>query len=305
MGRIVIVGSGGRLGAALAREWAQESAQGGPREEVTGFTRRELDLGDDTALRAALEPLEFEVLVNCAALTNVDYCETHEAEAFAINAHAVGTLARICERKGARLIHISTDYVFDGEKREPYAEEDEPRPISVYGASKLAGERAALEVSERHLVARVSWVFGPDRPSFVDQILARARKEERVEAVADKWAVPTFTLDAAAMLQPLLRKIPEGGVLHVCNSGGCTWQEYGQWALDCAVQAGVELKARTVGALRMSDIAAFVARRPPFTVMSPKKVARLTGSEPRHWQQAVESYVRDFVAPGRPASSNG
>ncbi len=294
MGRIIILGSGGRLGAALAREWAKAG------EIIAGFTHRELDLGDDAALRQALEGLDFEVLVNCAALTNVDYCETHEAEAFAINAHAVGTLAGICERKGARLIHISTDYVFDGEKREPYTEEDEARPISVYGASKLAGEKAALEISERHLVARVSWVFGPDRPSFVDQILSRAREQETAAAVADKWAVPTFTLDVAEMLRPLLRESPEGGLLHVCNAGGCTWQEYGQWALDCAAAAGMELKARTVEPMRMSDIAAFVAKRPPFTVMSAMKMARLTGGEPRHWKDAVEAYVRDFLAPGKP-----
>ncbi len=286
MGRIIIVGSGGRLGAALAREWRAAG------EEVAGFNHRELDLADDAALHAALDAQSFDVLVNCAALTNVDHCETHEDEAFRINAHAAGTLAQIAAGKGARCLHVSTDYVFDGEKTTPYTEDDEARPISVYGASKRAGEIAVLDASDRHLVVRVSWVFGPDRPSFVDQIIQRAQQEETVTAVADKWASPTYTLDAAAGLLPLLRDPAATGLLHLCNTGGCTWQEYGQFALDCAAAAGAPLRARTVGALRMADLTAFIAQRPPYTAMAPAKLATLTGAKPRSWQQAVESYVR-------------
>jgi len=289
--RTVIIGSGGRLGAALAREW------GNGAENVTGFTHKELDLGNFEQLRTTLEPLDFDVLVNCAALTNVDYCETHEVEATRINSEAVRCLGEICERKAARCVHISTDYVFDGAARTPYTEEDPAVPISVYGASKLAGEKALFETSERHLAVRVSWVFGPDRPSFVDQVLQRAREQETAEAIGDKWAVPTYTLDVAAMLRPLLREVAEAGVLHLCNGGACTWQEYGQFALDCAAEAGVELKARKVGALRMADLKAFIAKRPPYTVMSTQKLTRLTGSEPRQWQQAVESYIREIWAP--------
>src|SRR5437899_3172675 len=132
--KIAIVGSGGRLGAALAREWA---AQG---HEIIGFNHASLDLANDSALLASLEPLEFDVLVNCAAQTNVDYCESHEAEAMRINADAVRTIGEICAAKGRRCVHISTDYVFDGEKRTPYVESDPAIPLGVYAASKLAGE---------------------------------------------------------------------------------------------------------------------------------------------------------------------
>ncbi len=291
--RIVILGSGGRLGAALAREW------GAAGDEIVGFNHGQLDIGNLDQVNAALEPLTFDVLVNCAALTNVDYCETHEEEAFQINAHAVRAVGEICARKGARCLHIGTDYVFDGDQRTPYAETDEARPISVYGNSKLAGDLALLETSERHLAVRVSWVFGPDRPSFVDGVLQRALQEEQAAAIADKWAVPTYTLDAATLLRPFLRDIPEGGILHLCNGGSCTWQEYGQFALDCALEAGVALKARTVGPLKMSDLKAFVAKRPPYTVMSTAKLASLGGMTPRTWQDAVRSYVVDHWAPTR------
>ena len=285
--KIVIVGSGGRLGAALAREWA---ALG---DEIVGFNHATLDLGDSAALHAALDPLGFDALVNCAALTHVDYCEAHENEAYRINAHAVADLGEICAVKNARMIHISTDYVFDGEKRTPYLEEDAARPLGIYAASKLAGENALLEKYPQHLVARVSWVFGPDRPSFVDQILKRATETDALAAVADKIAVPTYTLDLARWLRPFRHDVREGGLLHLCNSGECTWQEYGQFALDIAAAAGVALKGRTVAAQKMADIKAFIAKRPVYTVMSTEKLTRLTGITPRSWQDAVEDYVRN------------
>ena len=288
--RIIITGAGGRLGAALVREWRAAG------EEVAGFTRQELDLSQPDQLRATLESLDFAVLVNCAAQTNVDRCETHPDEAMQINADAVRVLAEICAKKNARCIHISTDYVFDGAKVGAYTEEDAALPISQYGASKRTGEVALLSVSDKHLAVRVSWVFGPDRPSFIDQIIQRARTEESVAAIADKIAVPTYTLDAARLLRPLLFQKPVGGLLHLCNAGQSTWQEYGQFALDCAAEAGMELKARTVGALKMADLKAFIARRPPNTVMSTDKLASLIGVLPRDWREAVREYVRGFVS---------
>lgn len=291
--KIVVLGSGGRLGAALVRAWREAG------DDVIGFNRQLLDIGNFQAVRETLDDVDFQALVNCAALTNVDYCETHPEEADRLNGQAVANIADVCTRKKARCIHISTDYVFDGTKTEPYTEDDEARPISVYGASKLAGERCLHAVSDKHLAARVSWVFGPDRPSFVDQILQRATESETVAAIADKVAVPSFTLDTARLLRPLLDEYLVDGVLHVCNSGACTWQEYGQFALDCAAAAGVPLKARTVGPQKMADLQAFIAKRPPYTAMSPAKIAAITGQTPRPWQDAVEEYVRRYWVKGR------
>ena len=286
-----IIGSGGRLGAALAREWKRAG------DVIIGFNHAALDVGDWRAVWAALEPIDFDALVNCAALTNVDYCEAHEEEAFRINGAAAITLGDLCARKGSRMIHISTDYVFDGEKRTPYVEEDSAHPLGKYAASKLAGEDALLGQWPQHLVARVSWVFGPDRPSFVDQILTRALETEDLAAIADKIAVPTYTLDVAQWLRPFLAEVREGGLLHLCNAGACSWQEYGQFAIDRAVAAGAPLKGCVVAPQKMADLKAFVARRPVYTVMSTAKLTRFTGLTPRSWRDAVEDYVHHHWIP--------
>ncbi|MDR3401872.1 MAG: dTDP-4-dehydrorhamnose reductase [Chthoniobacter sp.] len=288
---IVIVGSGGRLGAALLREWR---ARG---EQVLGFDRAALDLGNGPAIHERLEPLDFDVLVNCAAQTNVDHCEREPEEAFRVNSSAVATLAEIGARKKARCIHISTDYVFDGTKGTAYEEGDKPNPISKYGESKLAGERGLLAVSDRHLAVRVSWVFGRDRASFVDQIIQRALGQDRVEAIADKVSVPTYTLDAARLLLALVDRPEIGGVVHLCNTGECTWQEYGQHALDCAAASGLPLRTRHVEPLKLAEMKSFIARRPVHTPLANTKFTQLTGITPRSWREAVKDYVRTSLAP--------
>lgn len=284
--KIVIVGAGGRLGAALARIYGESHA-------VIGFNHKQLDLADAEQLRATLADCSFDVLINAAALTNVDYCESHREEAMRLNAEAPRVLAEICGKKKARFIHVSTDYVFDGMKRTPYAEEDPAEPISVYGESKRAGEIGALRANDLALIIRVSWVFGPDRPSFIDAILERARSEEQVAAVADKFSTPTYTLDIAALLSPLLLSDAVSGILHLANRGACSWQEYAQWALDCCHRQGLAMKAKSVGAASLGEMKKFVACRPVYTVLASRKYEQLTGRGPRDWHEAVEQYVRE------------
>lgn len=286
--RIVIVGAGGRLGAALAREF-------GAQDVVVGYNHAQLDLAAAEQMRATLGALEFEVLVNCAAQTNVDRCETEPDEAYLLNADAPRILAEICADKKAKLIHISTDYVFDGAQERPYTEEDAADPISVYGASKLEGEKRVLETQTSHLVARVSWIFGPDRPSFIDWLIGQAQQHEEVQAVADKFSTPTYTIDVAQMLRPLIDDASAAGVIHLANGGGCSWREYGQWALDCCHEAGLPMKAREVGEITLADMKNFVARRPVHTVLATDKFQALTGQSPRHWREAVADYVRGHV----------
>lgn len=288
--RIVVVGAGGRLGAALVREYGRQF-------EVAGFNHAQLDLGRPEELRSTLESLDFDALINAAAQTNVDRCETHQEEAFALNAEAPGVLAEICRAKKARFIHISTDYVFDGEKRHPYTEEDEARPISVYGESKRQGECRALEANDRALIVRVSRVFGPDRASFIDAILKKARSGEEISAVADKYATPTYTLDICELLKPFLEERPEGGLLHLANAGACSWQEYAQWALDCCHAEGIPMKASKVGAASLADMKNFIAKRPVYSVLFSGKYSFATGKTPRPWRDAVAEYVHNHVLP--------
>ena len=297
--KIVILGAGGRLGAALLREYRE-------RYDFAGFNHAQLDLASLDDLRGKLSAMSFDLLINAAAFTNVDACETERDCAFLINAEAPGILAEICNAKGARLIHFSTDYVFDGEKRAPYTENDQANPISAYGESKLAGEKFVLAAGDRHLVVRVSWVFGPDRPSFVDAMIKRAQKEEKVDAISDKFSTPTYTHDVANMLPQFFERDVAGGILHFANSGKCSWQEYAQWALDCCRDAGVSLKGTTVGALKLSEMtrlrqgsggqAPWVARRPVYSVLSTAKYTELTGTPARTWREAVADYITHFYS---------
>src|SRR5438046_6186184 len=184
--KLVIVGAGGRLGGALVRTYREKFC-------VIGFNHAQLDLATPDELRRKLSAIDLDRLINVAAFTNVDLCETQREQAFRINADAPRILAEICRDKNAKLIHFSTDYVFDGEKSEPYIENDPANPISVYGESKRAGERFVLQTTDRHLIGRVSWVFGPDRPSFIDAMNKRACEDEHVEAFTNKFSEPTYT----------------------------------------------------------------------------------------------------------------
>jgi dTDP-4-dehydrorhamnose reductase len=284
--RIIVIGANGRLGAALVREYQRALP-------VTAFARGQLDLGQLDQVCVTLSEIEFELLINCAALTNVDYCESHRDEAFRINAEGPRLLAEICREKSAKMIHISTDYVFDGKQDTPYIEEDPPAPLSVYAESKLAGEKEVLGISPRNLVVRLSWVFGPDKPSFIDQIIQRARENETVTAVADKFSSPTYTIDAANWLRLAWEN---NGILHLANSGACSWQEWAQYAIDVCHNLGVPLKVERVGKLSLAEMKNFVARRPVYTVLSTAKFTALTGVQLRHWREAIAEYISAHVS---------
>jgi dTDP-4-dehydrorhamnose reductase len=286
--KIVVLGAGGRLGAALMREYQEK-------HDTAGFNHAQLDLANLDDVRGKLGGMNFDVLINAAAFTNVDACETERDRAFLINAEAPGVLAEICSEKDTKLIHFSTDYVFDGEKRAPYTEGDQANPISLYGESKLAGEKNVLAAQNRHLVVRVSWVFGPDRPSFIDAMIKRA-KDERIDAVSDKFSTPTYTQDIARMLPQFFDRGVEGGILHFANAGKCSWQKYAQWALDCCRDSGIPVKARTVGAVKLSEMKNWIARRPVYSVLSTAKYTDLTGKTPRAWREAVADYIERFYS---------
>ena len=282
--KIVILGAGGRLGSALMREYREKF-------DVTGFNHAQLDLSDHAQLREKLGTCDIDLVINTAAFANVDLCETQREEAFRINAEAPRVLAEICRDKNAKLIHFSTDYVFDGEKREPYTEDDVAKPISVYGESKWEGEKLVLQ-THGHLVVRVSWVFGQDRPSFIDGMIKRARESDQVDAIADKISTPTYTRDIAQALPQFFDSDVPGGILHFASSGECSWQEYAQWAIDCCHAEGVPLKATTVEPRRMSDMKNWIAPRPVYSVLSTAKYTALTGIAPRSWRDVVGDYVK-------------
>lgn len=285
--RLVIVGAGGRLGAALVKRYS-------PDHTVRGLTRDDLNLADPESICRTLEPLKYDKLILPGALTAVDYCEDHEDEAFAVNADGPKLIAEISLAKGAHVTYISTDFVFSGMYSKAYHETREAKPLSVYGASKLEGEENVLAVSGLNLVARLSWLFGPGKPAFPEWIIQQAMKQDKLSLPEEKTSSPTYTEDVVEYLAILLghdgEVEPAGGIYHLSNSGQCTWQEWGQFCLDEAAAAGLPLKTRCVGANCLEDIAAFVAKRPENSVLDTSKFTQFAGFVPRSWQEAMRDH---------------
>ena len=285
--RIVVAGSAGRLGSTLVDMLCR-------RHQVTGLSRPRFDLADSGSIAKALGGLEYDHLIVTGALTGVDYCETHEDEAFTVNGTAPGIIADISASKGAKVTYISTDMVFDGLKGSPYVETDKPNPVSIYGASKLEGERRVMAASPENLVLRVSWVFGPGRPAFPEWIISQARVKSDVTLPEDKTGNPTYTMDLVEWLEALAlggAEDPARGIYHLCNSGPCNWRDWGQLCIDVARDAGVPLLTREIRGVPLESVAAFVAKRPPNSTLDTGKFTRATDIRPRPWQDAIREFV--------------
>jgi dTDP-4-dehydrorhamnose reductase len=273
--KALVTGASGQLGRALVARLGT-SAQ--------ALARAQLDVTDGAAVSAALDSIRPDVVINATAYNKVDAAESEPEAAFAVNAAAVLSLALAARRVGARLVHVSSDYVFDGAQSRPYVEDDMPRPINTYGRSKRAGEMMAEAVGGPALVVRTSGVFGPGGSrakggSFVDRILERARTGATLRVVDDQRFAPTFAPDLAAALVTLVERKATGTV-HVTNAGACSWYELARAALELA-----DLPA-TVDRISSAELAA-PARRPLYSVLSNARFADLTGAPLRPWREAL------------------
>lgn len=285
--RVVVVGSAGRLGTSLVRALEENHS-------VISLTRKELDLASASSIEAALEPLDFDSLIITGALTAVDYCESNPEEAFLINATGPGKIAEVSARKGAHVTYLSTDFVYDGGKSHPYVEEDLALPISVYGSSKLGGEENVLKTSHNNLVVRVSWLFGRGKPAFPEWIIQKACAESDVSLPQDKIGCPTSCDDLVQALLMLLCNHSgrtASGVFNFCNPEPCTWQEWGQFCIDTAKEAGLPILAETIRGVPMNSVVAFTAKRPLNSAMSVEKLVDFTRVTPRSWQDAVRDHL--------------
>ena len=288
--RVVVVGSGGRMGAALVRH-----LRGTPeRFQVVAYDHKAMDLLRPAQIDDHLHGIQFEALINCAAMTNIESCEDQPDAASQVNTHAARQMAEICDQRGARMIQISTDYVYDGEHPGLRHESDPTAPLSHYARTKWAGDQAVLAVNASFLTARTSWVFGPDRPSFVDQILRQAGTDEAVFGIGDKFSVPCYSADLAAWLATLLELPTLSGVLNLCNAGEASWQSYGQQALEIASELGWPLRATSVTGTKLDDLTAFRAPRPRYTAMSPARLEHAIQQKIRSWREALREYLHTF-----------
>jgi dTDP-4-dehydrorhamnose reductase len=218
MARWLVTGAAGMLGRDLVCVLRSEG------EEVTGLTRTDLDITDEAAVRETLTGHRPTVVVNCAAWTAVDKAETHEAEALAVNGDGAANLAAACRGAAARLIHVSTDYVFDGETTKPWAEGDLPAPRSAYGRTKLAGEQAVLsQLPDTGYVVRTAWLYGEHGPNFVQTMIRLEASQPTVDVVTDQHGQPTWTRDVACQIVALARSGARPGIYHATSSGETSW----------------------------------------------------------------------------------
>jgi dTDP-4-dehydrorhamnose reductase len=292
--RTVVVGAAGQLGRELRRSL--------PAEGTVALTHGDLDVTDASAVAARLAALAPTVVVNAAADNRVDAAEGDPGPAIAVNALAVGTLAAACRATGAWLVHVSTDYVFDGRATRPYTEDDAPNPLGAYARSKLAGELLARTLAPRHAVVRVAGLYaaGGSRGkggSFVDRVLARARAGEPLRIVADQVTAPTWARDVATALTRLLPRLvgggAPGGIYHLTNAGACSWHEFARAALELAgVRATVE--SITTAALGAP------APRPAYSVLANTRLAAAGEPSLRPWRDALAAYLTEAgpTAPG-------
>lgn len=259
---------------------------------LTRLDRSQMNLGDERLVERVLGPLEFDWLINAAAYTKVDDCEVQSEHAMRINSWAPGLLARICREKRARMLHVSTDYVFDGRLDRPYTEEDSPNPLSVYGKSKLRGEEAVREADAAHVVMRLSWMFGRDRPGFPDWVVRQAASG-RLRVVADKRGCPTYAEDAAEAVHALVNLgSPPQGVLHFCNPPACSWYEY---ACEVVRLSGADV---TPVPIRLADLPGLPAARPDNSALDPGRLERLLGRPCRAWPIALADYFAEKRSAG-------
>jgi dTDP-4-dehydrorhamnose reductase len=275
--KILVTGAGGMLGRDVAR--AAQAAG----DELTALARGALDLTDEAAVAVAVADAHADAVVNCAAWTDVDGAEQDPDGAHAVNATGAGNLARAAARAGARLVHVSTDYVFDGARPADgaaYVESDATAPRSVYGATKLAGERAVADAGGSHAIARSSWLFGVSGRSFAATMLALGAERDDVKVVTDQVGCPTATAHLAPALLELARGDAQG-VFHVAAAGRCSWNEF---AAEIFRQAGVDCRVLPCTTADMPR----PAERPAFSALASERPEAPTLPP---WQEGLATYL--------------
>ena len=280
---ILLLGASGQLGTDLRRTL--------PTEALIPLTRTDLDITDRDAVERVLAERAPAWVINTAAYHRVDDIETKDARlAFAVNEVAVGHLARACARRGARLLHLSTDYVFGGGPPEPHAETAPPAPLNVYGRSKLAGEHLVREASPDHVIVRSSGLYGiagsaGKGGNFVETMLRLAREGKDIRVVDDQVLTPTYTADLAEAIARLLAVTPPGGIYHLTNAGKCSWFEFAERIFDLC-DVGLKPKRTTSAEFGAP------ARRPPYSVLVNARAAALGVPPLRAWPEALDAYLR-------------
>jgi dTDP-4-dehydrorhamnose reductase len=283
MRRILVIGAKGMLGRDLMGILNSSFSN----EEVIGWDIEEMDIQKEDESITRIEKIRPEIVIHLAAYTDVDGCELNKEKAFAVNAEGTKHVALAASKCRAKMIYLSTDYVFDGDKKEPYLESDSPHPLNVYGLSKLKGEQHVQALVKDFLIIRTQWLYGPFGKNFVASILQQARKKAELSIVNDQIGSPTYTADLARAISELIQ-LDARGIFHAANSDPCTWYAFGQEIL----------KLSGVNQVRVIPISskelARPAARPPYSVLNCQKLKRETGLTMRPWSEALKDYLSTY-----------
>ncbi len=282
--KALITGAGGLLGRYMTAHLLQANWQ------VRALTRHQLDITIEDNVKRHMAAAQPDVVINCVATGNVDLCETEPDWAYAVNCHGARYLARSCRETGAELVHVSTDYVFDGAKDGLYTQADEARPLSVYGKSKLAGEQAVFDELTAAYIIRTSWLFGTDGKNFGSRVIEQARAGAKLRGVIDQTSIATYVKDFAARIEEILAR-KTYGLYQVTNSGVMTWYDFGKAALELAGMSDYHLEP--VSRLDLNQL----APRPKHSAMRCLLSEQLGLTPLRHWRDALTEFVRDAYPP--------
>jgi dTDP-4-dehydrorhamnose reductase len=290
--KILLLGSNGQLGWEILR-----MAKGGV-IECLGLDRPQFDITDHQAVEKAVGKRRFSVVINVSAYTAVDKAESERDEAFAVNAEGPGYLASVCTQQDIPLIHISTDYVFDGLKGSPYVETDPIRPTSAYGESKAAGEHAVRDHLEAHLILRTSWLYSTHGNNFVKTILRLASEREELHVVADQYGCPTYAADLAAAVLQIVEQIRRSGstpwgTYHYCGQGVTTWHGFAEKICELAREYRT-LQVKRIKAISTEEYPT-PAKRPPYSVLDCSKIQGLLGIRTRPWGDSLSEMIASGI----------
>jgi dTDP-4-dehydrorhamnose reductase len=290
MSRILLLGANGQLGSDLRDILTGQSVFAASRVALDDprHPSLALDITQHAALREAIGRVNPEVVINCAAFHRVDDIEKDAGQALAVNAYSAQQLALACRDAGCDLLHISTDYVFDGAKRAPYIETDLTNPLSAYGASKAAGEQLIRAAWQRHYIVRTCGLYGRAGASgkggnFVNTMLRLAREGKVVRVVDDQFCTPTSTRDLAEQIA-LLIQTRAYGTYHITNAGACTWREFADAIFE---RAGFAMRAEPISSAQFGA----PATRPPYSVLENAALQKLNIDRMRHWLEALAAYL--------------
>jgi dTDP-4-dehydrorhamnose reductase len=289
--RILVLGSGGQLGFELMRgPWPDGWS-------VSGLPRRDLDVTDSGAVDRAVEASCCGLVVNTAGYTAVDRAESDSPAAFAVNRNGAAHVAKACANVGIPLMHISTDYVFDGTKRDPYAEDDPVAPINVYGASKAAGEDEVRRRTAHHVILRTSWLYGAQGNNFVKTMLRLGREQRELRVVNDQIGSPTAAGDLAAVITQISFRIATTslpwGTYHLCGAGATTWHGFARRIFDLRTSGAKP--APTIRPISSHEFNA-PARRPPNSRLDCRRVEKVFGIVCPPWEASLARWLPDIEA---------